>query len=295
MSEFFHEVLLEGLIDTLKIMPFLFLTYLLMEFIEHRAAGRTQDLVRRAGSFGPLLGGLVGAVPQCGFSAAAASLYAGRILSVGMLLAVFLSTSDEMLPLLISGGAPVGRILSLVGIKVAVGILVGFAADLILRLCRREKEELCVHSLCEDEGCHCEKGILRSALHHTLHITIFLFLVTVGIGTVVFFVGEDLLKDVLYDRPFVSHLIALLVGFIPNCAASVALTELYLGSFVTAGTLLSGLLPGAGVGLLVLLRTNKRVKENVLIVLTLALVGLTVGLLVDLTGLSDALLRIGIG
>ena len=295
MSEFFHEVLLEGLIDTLKIMPFLFLTYLLMEFIEHRAAGRTQDLVRRAGSFGPLLGGLVGAVPQCGFSAAAASLYAGRILSVGTLLAVFLSTSDEMLPLLISGGAPVGRILSLVGIKVAVGILVGFAADLILRLCRREKEELCVHSLCEDEGCHCEKGILRSALHHTLHITIFLFLVTVGIGTVVFFVGEDLLKDVLYDRPFVSHLIALLVGFIPNCAASVALTELYLGGFVTAVTLLSGLLPGAGVGLLVLLRTNKRVKENVLIVLTLALVGLTVGLLVDLTGLSDALLRIGIG
>ncbi len=290
--EFVHEVLSEGLLDTLKIVPFLFLTYLLMEYIEHRAAGRAQALVRRAGALGPLLGGVVGMVPQCGFSAAAASLYAGRILSMGTLVAVFLSTSDEMLPLLLSAGAPIGRVLALVGIKAVIGVSVGFAIDGVHRLLHGKRTDICVHDLCEQEGCHCERGIWRSALHHTLHIGLFLLLVTIGIAAVVFFVGEDVLKTVLYDRPVVSHLIATLVGFIPNCAASVALTELYIGGFITAGTLLSGLLPGAGVGVLVLFRSHRTLRENVLVVLILACVGLTVGLLTDVTGLSDLLLRI---
>ncbi len=293
MTEFFEDVLLEGLIDTLKILPFLFLTYMLMEFIEHRAAAHTRSLVRKAGAWGPLLGGMIGVVPQCGFSAAAAGLYAGRILSMGTLVAVFLSTSDEMLPLMISAGAPVQRILALVGIKAVVGIVVGFAVDMVLRLFHTKDEDICIHDLCEHEGCGCDRGIVRSALHHTLHISLFLFLVAVGISTVVFFVGEDILKDILYDRPVLSHLIAVLVGFVPNCAASVALTELYLGGFLTAGTLLAGLLPGAGVGVLVLFRTNRRMGENLTVAAVLAAVGLTVGLLVDVTGLSETLLSIG--
>ncbi len=293
MIEFLKEVLLEGLVDTLKLLPFLFLTYLLMEFIEHRAAAHTRSLVRRAGAWGPLFGAVLGVVPQCGFSAAAAGLYAGRILSMGTLVAVFLSTSDEMLPLMISAGAPASRILVLVGIKAAVGMAVGFAIDLVHRLFHAKEESICVHDLCEQEGCHCERGIVRSALHHTLHIALFLFLVAVGISTVVFFVGEDILKDVLYDRPVISHLIAALVGFVPNCAASVALTQLYLNGFLTAGTLLCGLLPGAGVGVLVLFRTNRRMGENLTIVAILAAVGLTVGLLVDALGLSQALLAVG--
>jgi hypothetical protein len=289
MVEFLHEVVWHSLLDTLKLVPFLFLTYLLMECLEHRAGASVQGFVRRAGRFGPLLGGAVGAVPQCGFSAAAAGLYAGRILSMGTLVAVFLSTSDEMLPLLVSGGAPADRILLLVGIKAAVGIAVGFLVDAFVR----RGEDICVDALCEQEGCHCERGVLRSALRHTLHIGLFLLTVTVAIGAAVYFIGEDVLKGVLYDRPFVSHLVAMLVGFIPNCAASVALTELYLGGFVTAGTLLSGLLPGAGVGVLVLLRVNKHRRENLLILGILALTGLAVGLAFDLTGLSAALFSVG--
>lgn len=283
MEEFVHEVLWHSLLDTLKLLPFLFLTYLLMECIEHKAKASTQRFIRRAGRFGPLLGGALGAVPQCGFSAAAAGLYAGRILSMGTLIAVFLSTSDEMLPLLISGGVGVGKILLLIGIKAAVGIAVGFLVDLLLR---PREEDICVDELCEQEGCHCERGVLGSALHHTLHITLFLLAVTVALSAAVFFIGEDVLKTVLYDRPVLSHVLSVLVGFIPNCAASVALTELYLGGFITAGTLLSGLLPGAGVGVLVLLRVNKRRRENLIILAILAAVGLLTGLALDLTGLS---------
>lgn len=289
MVEFLHEVVFHSLLDTLKILPFLFLTYLLMECLEHRAGASVQGFIRRAGRFGPLIGGAVGAVPQCGFSAAAAGLYAGRILSMGTLVAVFLSTSDEMLPLLISGGTSADRILLLIGVKAAIGIAVGFLVDALVH----RKEDICVDALCEQEGCHCERGVLRSALRHTLHIGLFLLIVTVAIAAAVYCIGEDVLRGVLYDRPFVSHLIAVLVGFIPNCAASVALTELYLGGFVTAGTLLSGLLPGAGVGVLVLLRVNKHRRENLLILGILALTGLAVGLAFDLTGLSAALFAVG--
>ncbi len=289
MTEFLQEVLLDGLIDTAKLLPFLFLTYLVMEFIEHRAAAKAERLLLRVGRFGPLLGGLFGAVPQCGFSVAAANLYAGHLLTAGTLVAVFLSTSDEMLPLLLSGGVRWQTILLLIGGKAAVGILVGFLFDLLFRRRGKEDHDLHIDELCDKDGCHCERGILRSALHHTLHITVFLLLVTLAINTLVFFIGAERLSTVMSSLPGVSHTIAALFGLIPNCAASVALTQFWMDGIITAGTMLAGLLPGAGLGLLVLFRVNPRLRENLLILAVLVACGVGFGVLADVTGFSALL------
>lgn len=288
MREFLHEVVLDGLLDTAKLLPFLFLTYLAMEFLEHKAEGKALRFLEKSGRFGPLLGALVGTVPQCGFSAAAANLYAGRIITLGTLLAVFLSTSDEMLPLLIAGNVKMTSVLLILGVKIVVGIAVGMLVDLVLRL-RHKEESVHIDTLCEQDHCHCENGIFRSALHHTVHITLFILLVTLFVNAVVFFVGEDTVASLFYDRPVVGHILSALVGLIPNCAASVALTGFYLNGFTTAGAMLAGLLPGAGVGLLVLFRVNRPMKENFLILLLLFVVGVLAGLAVDLTGLSALL------
>lgn len=288
MREFLHEVVLDGLLDTAKLLPFLFLTYLAMEFLEHKAEGKALRFLEKSGRFGPLLGALVGTVPQCGFSAAAANLYAGRIITLGTLLAVFLSTSDEMLPLLIAGNVKMTSVLLILGVKIVVGIAVGMLVDLVLRL-RHKEESVHIDALCEQDHCHCENGIFRSALHHTVHITLFILLVTLFVNAVVFFVGEDTVASLFYNRPVVGHILSALVGLIPNCAASVALTGFYLNGFITAGAMLAGLLPGAGVGLLVLFRVNRPMKENFLILLFLFVVGVLAGLAVDLTGLSALL------
>lgn len=288
MLEFLHEVVLDGLLDTAKLLPLLFLTYLAMEFLEHKAEGKALRFLEKSGRFGPLLGALVGTVPQCGFSAAAANLYAGRIITLGTLLAVFLSTSDEMLPLLIAGNVKMTSVLLILGVKIVVGIAVGMLVDLVLRL-RHKEESVHIDTLCEQDHCHCENGIFRSALHHTVHITLFILLVTLFVNAVVFFVGEDTVASLFYDRPVVGHILSALVGLIPNCAASVALTGFYLNGFITAGAMLAGLLPGAGVGLLVLFRVNRPMKENFLILLLLFVVGVLAGLAVDLTGLSALL------
>lgn len=284
----FGEVLLHSLKDTLNILPFLFLTYVLMEFLEHRASDRMRRAIEKCGPYAPLVGGALGAVPQCGFSSAAASLYAGRTVSLGTLIAVFLSTSDEMLPVLISGRASAREILVLVLSKALIGIAVGFLVNGILHVARRNPEKH-IHEMCEAEGCHCERGILISALHHTLTIALFLFLVTLSIDTLIYFLGEDTLRSLFFDIPVLSHLVFALVGLIPNCAISVAMTELYLEGLISAGALMAGLLPGAGVGILVLLRTNKSMKENLFILGLLALVGFSFGLLFELPFVSHLL------
>ena len=276
---FLEEVMLHGLIETLKLVPFLFLTYLLMEFIEHRAADKAERFMKRAGVFGPAIGGLLGAVPQCGFSAAAANLYTGRVISAGTLIAVFLSTSDEMLPILIGGRVPAITVLLLVLYKAGVAIAVGFAVDLVLRLTHRGKGEINIDELCERDDCHCERGIFYSAIHHTLTISLFILIVTLGINALVFFLGEETIGAVMYDKPVISHLIAAVVGLVPNCAASVLLVTLYSEGMITVGTMLAGLFSGAGVGTLVLFKVNRHYKANLLILLVLILSGVAFGLL----------------
>ncbi len=283
------EALKHSLIESLKLIPFLFLTYLFMEFLEHKAGDRTEKFIKRSGRFGPVVGSLLGAVPQCGFSAAAAGLYSGRLITVGTLLAIFLSTSDEMLPMLISGNAGAVKILKILGIKVVVGALVGFIADLILSLTVKEKKHVHIGEMCEDEHCHCEKGILRGAISHTLKISIFVFAISFALHAAMHLIGEDNIAAFIMSKPLLSNVLAGIIGLIPNCAASVAITTLYLDGLISAGAMLSGLLVSAGVGVLVLFRVNDKLKNNLFILLTLFIVGVLSGILVDVTGLSGIL------
>lgn len=282
----YEEVLLHGILDTLKILPFLFITYLIMEFIEHKASGKTRAFMERSGRLGPLVGGLVGAVPQCGFSAAASNFYTGRVITLGMLISIFLSTSDEMLPIMISGKVSAVGILAILGYKAAVGILVGFAVDFTLRLLNRKKEPINIDRICEEDNCHCERGVFLSALHHTLTVGGFVLLITLLINLLVFFIGAESISKIMYGKPFISHLIASIIGLIPNCAVSVALTDFCLEGFITAGTMLSGLFSGAGVGLLILFKVNKRIKENLAVVGILVAAGTVFGLIADLLNFS---------
>ena len=286
-----EEIFLHGLLDTLKILPFLFLTYLLMEFIEHKAGERAEDFMKRAGVFAPAVGGALGAIPQCGFSAAAANLYAGRVISIGTVVAVFLSTSDEMLPILISGNIPVGTAVLVVVYKAAVGMLVGIGVDAVIRLMKREPERINIDAICDEDNCHCERGIWYSALHHTATISLFVLLITLAINALVFFVGEENLGAIMYNKPFISHVIAAVFGLIPNCAASVALSTLCTQGLITAGTMMSGLFSGAGVGLLVLCRVNKKAKENAIIVAIILVSGVVFGLIGDLIFPAELFIR----
>lgn len=289
-QEIWHAVshaFLHTVEETALTLPLLYVTYLLMELLEHKAGDRVNSLIRRSGRVGPLLGGLLGAVPQCGFSAAAAGLYAGRVISLGTLLAVFLSTSDEMVPVLLAGRMPPLSVLLLVGIKALAAILCGFACDLLYRP-KREAGQ--VEELCEQEGCHCEgRSVFLAALWHALRVALFIFLASFTLHTVIELVGEEQLSHLAFNIPVLGNLLAAVIGLIPNCAASVVLTELYLEGALSLGAMLSGLLVGAGVGALVLFRVNRHMRENCMILLTLLGIGTVLGILVDLTGLAGIL------
>ncbi|MBQ3276146.1 MAG: arsenic efflux protein [Oscillospiraceae bacterium] len=280
----FLDVIKETVIDSLKLLPFLFAAYLAIEIIEDRAEEKTVALVHRAGRWGPVLGGVLGVVPQCGFSAATSNLYAGGLITRGTLLAVFLSTSDEMLPILISGGAPAGFILKVLGYKVLAGALAGILVDTAEKKLGRERHKT-LHELCEQEDCHCEDGILKSALRHTGKIFVFLFAVTLVMNFAVELLGAERLGSFILHRPVAGELLAGIIGLIPNCAASVVLTSLYLQGAMSAGAMISGLLVGSGVGLLVLIRMNKDWKDNLVTLGALYLSGVLFGLLAEALGL----------
>lgn len=281
-GEWFSEIFLHGFLETLKLLPFLFLTYLLMEFIEHRASDKANRFMNRAGRFGPAVGGLLGVIPQCGFCAAASNLYAGRVITLGTLVSVFLSASDEMLPIMISGDIPPLNLLFILLYKAGVAVFIGFLVDFVMRLLHIGSEEINIDEICDNDNCHCERGIWYSALHHTVTISAFVLVISVSINALIFFIGEENLGAVMYDKPFVSHLIAAVFGLIPNCAASVALATLCKEGLITVGTMLAGLFSGAGVGLLVLFRVNKKIKENLIIMAILVGAGLIFGLIGDL-------------
>lgn len=294
-----EDVLLDAVVDTAYLLPFLFATYLLLEWLEHRAGAAAQRAVRNAGAAGPVVGAVAGVVPQCGFSAAAATLYAGRIVSIGTLFAVFLSTSDEMLPLFVAAQVPLATMARILGAKAAIGAAAGLVVDGVVRVARRALSarrrgadgdaaaarvagnEPCIHELCERDHCRCGEGrggIVRSALVHTLQVALFVFLVTVVIDALIEVVGQDALARFMGDNEALSVFAAALVGLVPNCAASVVVAQLYLDGVLGAGAMLAGLLTGAGVGMLVLLRTNRRPRENVCIVAALYAIGVACGL-----------------
>lgn len=280
------DIITDTLSDSIKLLPFLFLTYLAMEYLEHRAGSRMQHTIQRSGKWGPVIGSVLGAFPQCGFSAAASNLYAGRIITRGTLLSIYLSTSDEMLPVLISENAGIDLILKILGVKIVIGMTAGLLIDYVIARSRRgDGEELQIEHMCEQHHCHCENGIVKSALHHTVEIFLYLLLISFILNTVIAVIGEDFLADLVLNRPVIGELVAGAVGMIPNCAASVVITQLYLKGILRAGAMMSGLLSGAGVGILVLLRVNDRRKENVVIIGLLYASGVLAGLLVELLGI----------
>ena len=282
------HVLGHSVADTLYIIPFLFVTYLAMEWLEHKTGGRAHAAIQRAGAAGPVVGAVVGAVPQCGFSAAAATLWAGRVITLGTLFAVFLSTSDEMLPIFLAEQVPFDVILKIIGAKIIIGMVMGFIVDAALRIARRIDAPLHIHELCERDHCHChdgEGGILKSAVKHTLQVTVFIFVITIVLNAVLEVVGEDVLAEFLAANPALSVFGSALVGLVPNCAASVVIAQLYVEGVLGSGAMLAGLLVSAGVGLLVLVRTNRRPRENVAIIVGLYATGVVWGLVANALGI----------
>lgn len=299
--ELLLHVFEHSVMDTLGLVPFLLVTYLAMEALEHASADRIQAVVRSSGKAGPVVGALLGAVPQCGFSAMAATLYAGRVVTVGTLVAVILSTSDEMVPVFLANQAPPARMLAIMAAKVVVGAVVGFAVDAALRVMRRAGDGRAhIHELCERAHCHCDDepgghghdhahgrwGIVRSAVVHTIQVSVWILLITFVSGLAIEVVGVDALATVVANHPVRATFLSALVGLIPNCGASVAITELYLEGALGAGPMLAGLLASGGVGLLVLWRTNVSARQSAVVTLFVYGVAVVAGLAVGLLGIA---------
>ena len=286
------EVIEDTLIDAIKLLPFLFITYLIMEYIEHKMGEKSKKAIKKSGKFGPIIGGILGAFPQCGFSVSATNLYAGRVITLGTLIAVYLSTSDEMLPIFISEAVSPIIILKILGIKLVIGIIAGILIDLIISLIikknvKEEKEENEIGHICEEEHCHCnENGVIKSALKHTLNIFLFIILITFIINIIVHFVGEETISSWILNKPIIGPIITSLIGLIPNCAASVIITNMYLEEVISLGSMIAGLLTGAGVGLAVLFKTNNKLKENIGILALLYTIGAISGIIIELLGIA---------
>ena len=262
MFDILLDVLAEALIDSLKMPPFLFGVYLPTEFLEHKSSGKMVRTLQKLGPFGAVAGALLGCVPQCGFSVAAANLYSGRMISAGTLIAVFISTSDEAVPIILGNPQNAKSAIKLLAVKVAIAIVVGIICDLVLKALNKPVLEKPCEQLCEHCGCE-NHGILYSAAKHTVSIFLFILAISVVLGGLIEIIGQDNLSKLLLTDSVFQPFLAALIGFIPNCAASVILTQLFIEGGLTFGSLVAGLSTGAGLGLVVLFKTNKHFKQNI--------------------------------
>lgn len=280
------EIIIDSVIDSIKLLPFLFLTYLFMEWLEHKTGSATRNRIRTAGKLGPVWGGILGVIPQCGFSAAASSLFTGRVITVGTLIAVYLSTSDEMFPIMISNAVPAVTIIRILACKAAIGIISGLIVEYVYtHILKKQEGDLDIHEICEEERCNCEHGLISSAATHTLKVFVYIFLISLGLNIIIGLVGEETLAGLFTGAPIVGELIAALVGLIPNCASSVVITQLYLEHIIGAGAMMAGLLVNAGVGLLILFRLNHDRVQNLKIIGTLYGLGVFWGIIIELSGI----------
>lgn len=283
MLEILMDAFVDALVDCLKMLPILYIAYLVMELFEHHAGEKTNRIIMRVGKAGPAVGGLLGIIPQCGFSGAVAGFYAARIVSLGTLMAVFLSTSDEMLPILISGNVSAGTIGKVLLYKVVGGIILGFAVDLVFRFRKKETAEPDIHDMCTREHCSCDhKNVFLSALIHSARVILMIFIVSLALNLVFEFGGKDVLSDFILNRPLLGEVTAGLIGLVPNCSASVLITNLYVDGVISIGAMMSGLMVNGGVGLLVLYRLNKNIKENIAITVLLYVLGVIGGIAIGL-------------
>ncbi len=285
MQDVLH-LLIHTVTDSLKMLPFLFVAYVLMEYMEHQSAGKMQRILK-SGKFGVVGGAVMGCLPQCGFSVIAANLYAGRLISIGTLLAVFIATSDEAVAVFLANPQHAGTIVQLLAVKLIIAVPTGLIADALARrffVTASEEGEENIHHLCEH--CGCEHGILKPAIKHTASTFLFILLVNFILHFLIEHIGEQTLGTVLMSGSFLQPLIAGLVGFLPSCASSVVLTELYIAGGISFGSAVAGLCTGAGVGLAVLLRANRNWKDNIRIVGILYFVGALSGILLQSLGVG---------
>lgn len=272
------DVIVDTLLDGIKLIPFLFIAFLILELLEHKLSGKNKKIIEKSGKFGPIIGSMLGAFPQCGFSVAATNFYATRIITLGTLISIYLSTSDEMLPLLISEGVDIKLIIKVLGIKILIGMISGFIIDLIFR--KQEKNH--IHDFCEEEHCNCKNGVLISTIKHTLNITLFIIIISFILNTIIYYVGEDTLGNLIFRKKVLGPILSSLIGLIPNCASSVVITQLYLENVISFGAMMSGLLTGSGVAILVLFKVNKNLKENLKILGLVYIIGVISGIIIEL-------------
>lgn len=284
------DVILDTLLDSIKMLPFLFLSYLIIEFIEHKSSKKIEKALKNSGKFGPAIGGLLGTFPQCGFSVTAATLYASRVITLGTLIAVFLTTSDEAIPVLLSHPENMPMMFKIIGFKLIIGICCGFIIDLIFRKKHTPKEELeetteHIHNMCAHCNCN-NKGILKSALKHTFSVFIFILIFSFILNITIHFIGEEMLSKLLMTGSIFQPIIAGLIGLIPNCASSVLLTELFLSGNISFASIIAGLSSGSGIGLIILFKENKNLKENLKILTLVYIIGVSIGLLIEFIGMA---------
>ena len=289
----FMDIILDTLLDGVKLIPFLFIAFLIIELIEHKLSKKTEKAVAKAGKAGPLIGALLGGIPQCGFSVVATNLYITRIISLGTLISIYLSTSDEMIPVLLSSDAPISKVFAIVGIKVLIGMVTGFIIDLIFRETHKKEEKKNkkhAHEdfhVCEEEHCHCEEGILKSSIIHTFKTLAFILLVTFGLNLLFgYVISEEVVEEFMESHKLLAPMLASLIGLIPNCGASVMISQIYVEGVITFGTAMAGLLTNSGLALLVLFRQNKNIKDTLKILALIYFLGIAFGYIFNVLGIA---------
>lgn len=275
------EIFLETLVDNLKLFPFLFAAYLLLEYLEHKASAQTLEKIVKSEKMGPLIGAVCGIIPQCGFSAAAANFYAARVISLGTLMAIFLSTSDEMLPVMLAQSMSLKTISLIISYKFVYGLICGILLDFCIKSTPHKVE---ITEICHNANCSCERenSLIKAAFFHAINITIFIFFIALVLNLA--FKNLPLSEGVLQfmQKPLISDVLAALFGLIPNCSPSVILTQLYIADSINLSTMLSGTLTGSGVGILILFKINRNLVENFKIMLLIYFFGVSGGLMSNL-------------
>ena len=287
MHEFLHNPIVHGIYHSLLVLPLLYLAYVLMEFIEHKASNKFREALAEDRRTGPVAGSVLGILPLCGFTDLGAGLYAGRVISIGTLIALFLSSSGETLLLTASYPGKVLSIIFLLLIKLSIAGICGFIIDLVFR---SKQPDIHIHDLCEKEHCHCEHAnVWLSALKHTLPVFAFVLGFNLFIGVLELFGIIEVLKTLIEAVPYLGVIFCAFFGFIPGCAPLVLLLSLFGEGVISSAALLAGLFTSTGTGLVVLYKTNKAWKQNLLITLFIFSIGLAVGGFFELTGLFTKL------
>lgn len=279
--EMLKDVILDTSFDCLKMLPFLFVAFILIEALEHYSSEFTEKMLIKVGKAGPIVGAVAGCVPQCGFSVMAANLYAGGIISVGTLLSVFIATSDEAILIMLGNPGAIKEVGPLLASKVLIAIAAGYIVDIFLK--NRISVPKASGNLCDDCGCHEEEsGVLKPAWHHTVKIFVYLFIFTGILNLCVEIFGIERLSAFLLGDTIFQPVIAAVIGLIPNCAASVILTQLYLSGAISFASVIAGLCTGAGIGLVVLCKVNRDKKENLKIIGVLLAIAIIAGILLEI-------------